>query len=215
MSESQFRRYTTLPYLLDILQTNKIPLLDPARWEDKNDSRYLKIFKGKKGLKSVLAICFADAPETYPHWKIYAGNSSGVCIEFYKERIIHKVGTKKGFVQGSIKYALLETLRNKTPAIDDLPFIKRFAYLDEKEYRIIFTSKEEKDIEYIYIDPEDVKEIVINPWVEPPVYQSMKNAITKAKGWEKVKIRRSTVTKNDAWGKIGEKAVKGERRYGR
>lgn len=67
MGEITFRRYTTLPFLLDILHEKRLPLLDPASWEDKNDSYYLELYKSGKRLKSVLAICFAEAQETYHH----------------------------------------------------------------------------------------------------------------------------------------------------
>lgn len=216
MSASHFRRYTTLPYLLDMLRENRLPLLDPASWDDKNDAHNLVTYKKKKGFKSVLALCIADAPEAYLHWKIYASNSSGVCIEFHKEKLINKFNHQNGFLHGYVEYVLLEKLRQYPPSVDDLPFIKRFAYQGESEYRFIFTSTEKKTkIEYISIDIDDIKQIVINPWVESPVYESMRLTIAETSGWKKVKMRKSTVTKNDVWGKACEKAVEGERIYER
>ena len=47
MSENQFRRYTTLPYLLDVLVKKRLTLLNPVKWEDKNDSHFLSIYKAK------------------------------------------------------------------------------------------------------------------------------------------------------------------------
>jgi hypothetical protein len=214
MSESHFRRYTTLPYLLDMLREKRLPLLDPASWDDKNDAHNLVTYRKKKGFQSILALCIADAPEAYLHWKIYADKPSGVCIEFHKERLINKVKKQDGFSQGYVKYVLLKDLRQISPSVDDLPFIKRFAYQEEKEYRFIFRSTEtKKKIEYISIDIDDIKQIVINPWVENPVYKSMKLTITETPGWKKVKMRKSTVTKNDEWGKMCRDAVEGERRY--
>jgi hypothetical protein len=219
MSASHFRRYTTLPYLLDMLREKRLPLLDPASWDDKNDAQNLVTYKKKKGFKSVLALCIADAPEAYQHWKIYANNSSGVCIEFHRENLINKFNNQHGFLHGCVRYVLLKELRQCPPSVDDLPFIKRFAYQDESEYRFIFTSSEEKKkeekkkIEYISIDINDIKQIVINPWVESPVYKSMELAIAKTPGWEKVNMRQSTVTKNDAWMRMCSRAVEGARRY--
>lgn len=56
MSGSQFRRYTTLPYLLDMLHNKRLTLLDPSRWEDKNDAYFLKTYKKERELKSVLTM---------------------------------------------------------------------------------------------------------------------------------------------------------------
>jgi hypothetical protein len=65
MSDTHFRRYTDLPSLIQILTNRKITLLDPATWDDKNDSFFLSTYKEKKKLKSVLALCFTSASETY------------------------------------------------------------------------------------------------------------------------------------------------------
>ena len=139
-----------------------------------------------------------------------------MCIEFHRGNLIDKFKTQNGFLHGYVEYVLLKDLRQYPPAFDDLPFIKRFAYQGESEYRFIFTSTEkEKKIEYISIDIDDIKQIVINPWVESPVYESMRLTIAETSGWKKVKMRKSTVTKNDVWGKACEKAVEGERIYER
>jgi hypothetical protein len=41
MSEDYLRRYTDLTALIYLLHKRKITLLDPASWDDKNDSFYL------------------------------------------------------------------------------------------------------------------------------------------------------------------------------
>jgi hypothetical protein len=56
------RRYTNL------LKEQKITLLDPESWEDKNDSHFMSLYRKKKSLKSVLALCFTQASETFHHW---------------------------------------------------------------------------------------------------------------------------------------------------
>ena len=57
MSEDYLRRYTDLTALMYLLHKRKITLLDPASWDDKNDSHYLAQYKEKRKLKSVLALC--------------------------------------------------------------------------------------------------------------------------------------------------------------
>jgi len=39
------RRYTDLPELLYMLRNKKITLLNPANWDDRNDSHYLHLYK--------------------------------------------------------------------------------------------------------------------------------------------------------------------------
>jgi hypothetical protein len=79
------------------LKEKKITLLDPRSWDDSNDSYYLKLYQEKKGLQSVLALCFTRASETYHHWRIFADGSSGVCISFRRDKLLDAVkGEQEG-----------------------------------------------------------------------------------------------------------------------
>lgn len=59
MNTEYLRRYTDLTSLMYLLHKRKITLLDPASWDDKNDSHYLTLYKEKRKLRSVLALCFS------------------------------------------------------------------------------------------------------------------------------------------------------------
>ena len=80
MSENYLRRYTDLTALIYLLHKRKITLLDPASWDDKNDSHYLTQYKEKRKLKSVLALCLMQSDERYHHWSVFTPGPSGVCI---------------------------------------------------------------------------------------------------------------------------------------
>jgi hypothetical protein len=208
MSASQFRRYTTLPYLLDMLHHKRLTLLDPAKWEDKNDSYFLKIYQEKMAFESVLALCFAEAPETYHHWKIYSGNPSGVCVEFFKDRLLRQFDDKAGFFHAEMQYKTVDILRGGTLHIAEMPFIKRYAYKGEQEYRVIFQSKVERiPVKYVPINLNDISKITVSPWIDTTSYQSIKLTINNIKGCEGIKVKRSTITENDEWKKIGEHAI--------
>jgi len=208
MSYRTFRRYTSLPFLLDLLYEKRLALLDPASWEDKNDSYFLELFKRRKRLKSVLAVCFADAPETYPHWKIYAGNAAGVCIEFDRDGLLNRLSVDDKFIPGYIHYDTLDKLRDVPPKVDELPFIKRYAFRDENEYRIIYADTlEDVRIKYVNIKPNDIECIVINPWVDRAVFDSISAVIKTVDGWANVRIRRSTVVENEEWKQLGAAAL--------
>lgn len=204
------RRYTTLPYLLDILYNKRLALLDPSTWEDKNDSYYLDLYKTKKKLKSLLALCFADAPETYQHWKIYAGNTSGVCIEFDRDKLLAKIETDKGLISNPIEYKSIAKLQEEPITIHALPFIKRYAFKDEQEFRIIYENcVEDVKIKYFSILPDDINCILINPWVNKSVFNTIHSIIKKIEGCDGISVRKSTVVENENWKKIGEAIVNG------
>lgn len=207
MSSSQFRRYTTLPYLLDMLNNKRLTLLDPSRWEDKNDAYFLKTYKKKRDLKSVLAICFAKAPEAYHHWKIYSGTTSGVCIEFDEHKLLSNLGVN-GYISKTVQYKTIETLENNPPAIDDLPFTKRYAYAGEQEFRIIYIStREEINIKHVNIDLDCINKISINSWIDEVSRKSIEKTIQNIQDCEKIKVIKSTVTENKRWKRIADNAT--------
>jgi hypothetical protein len=208
MSAHQFRRYTTLPYLLDMLHHKRLTLLDPAKWDDKNDAHFLKKYKEKMGFKSVLALCFAEASEAYQHWKIYSGNPSGVCIEFHKNKLLSHFRYKDGFTNNMVHYKTIKDLRGEALHIKDMPFIKRYAYKGEQEYRLIFQSESEKKlVKHVPIDVDDISKITVSPWIDATSYKSIKLTINKIKDCEHIKVQKSTITENNEWKRIADNAV--------
>ncbi len=207
MSGHQFRRYTTLPFLFDVLYEKRLPLLDPANWDDRNDAYFMELYKKKKKLKTLLAICFADSAESYHHWKIYAGNVSGVCIEFDRHHLLDRLMADKKYRQGSVEYMEISHLERAVPTIDDLPFIKRYPFRDECEYRIIYENRrKEEKIQYIEITPGDIDHITINPWVPECVFESIRSVIQDIKGCKSIGVFRTGIVENEKWKKLGSQA---------
>lgn len=50
-----FRRYTNLAAAIHLLQSRKITLLNPARWDDANDAYFMGEYKRLAGAETVLA----------------------------------------------------------------------------------------------------------------------------------------------------------------
>ncbi len=186
---SYLRRYTSLPILLDILSNKRLTLLDPAVWEDKNDSYFIQLYKENLGYKTVLALCFSEASETYHHWKIYSGNSSGVCIEFKKNKLIEDFESLDGITHGKVLYKKAGDLMRKSPPLNQLPFFKRYVFRDEREYRFIYNNskKEETSIE-VPISLDCISKITINPWLHESTFKSVKNIILKIEGCDSINI---------------------------
>ena len=120
-----YRRYTDIPSLVQMLTSRKLTLVDPSFWDDKNDSYFLSAYKEKNKLKSVLALCFTTESETYHHWRVFSSGSSGVCINFRAIDLERTLRGISGVSFEKVNYRTLNELRNKSPEIVELPFIKR------------------------------------------------------------------------------------------
>ena len=88
----RLNRFTTLPVLLDRLTRRKLVLLDPSRWEDKNDSLVLLDYKSRRRLSGLFACCFCADYETVHHWKTYSNGISGCCVQFDRPKLIGQLG---------------------------------------------------------------------------------------------------------------------------
>ena len=144
MSSTHLRRYTDLTALIFLLNEKKITLLDPESWDDSNDSYYLSIYKEKKNLKSVLALCFSETGETYHHWRVFANGSGGVCIKFKRSSFLKALKKQLGVRMRQVKYLTLDEIEGMTLSVKDLPFLKRYAFEHECEYRIVYESDSKK-----------------------------------------------------------------------
>ena len=88
-----------------------ITLLDPASWDDNNNSYFLLLYREKKNLQSVLALCFTPAFETYHHWRLFAEGSSGARISFNQEGLLKAVKKQVGVTARSVRYLTLPDIR--------------------------------------------------------------------------------------------------------
>jgi hypothetical protein len=201
------RRYTNLPALLYLLRERKITLLDPASWDDKNDSYFLSLYHQKKQLKSVLALCFTPAFETYHHWRVFAEGSSGVCISFDHEKLLRAVKKQSGVTARSVQYLTLNDIRGVDVKTRNLPFLKRSAFGDEQEFRIIYESPvETHDTLNIDIPLACIERVTLSPWIPSMLADHVKSTIREIEGCQSMRVFRSTLISNENWKTLGEKA---------
>src|SRR5262249_36671186 len=125
MSEPYLRRYTDIPALIYLLQEKRITLLNPQSWDDGNDSHYLSLYREKKRLASVLALCFTQGAETYHHWRVFANGSSGVCVQFRREELLNAIKSLPGVRQGKVIYLKLKELQPKKHTVPEPPVLNR------------------------------------------------------------------------------------------
>ena len=189
-----------------MLINKRITLLDPESWEDRNDSFYVEKYKEIKNLKSVLALCFTSRAETFHHWKVFSGNSSGICVQFNKEKLLNSVSKVSGIKSDYVKYKLIRELSSNTPALDELPFIKRKQYKDEEEFRIVYTNKsKEIKSKNIAIDLDSIERITLSPWLPLAVSKTVKAVIGSIDGCSSIELIRTGVMDNKVWKNIASK----------
>jgi hypothetical protein len=194
------KRYTDIPALIYLLQKREITLLDPASWDDKNDIFFMEQYKTRKTLKSLLALCFTQASETFHHWKVFANGSSGVCITFKRSELLNLLSEQTEIRHKKVDYKKLNQIKEFLIADEDLPFCKRHGYLDEGEYRVIYeNANDAQSIKNISINLSCIEKITFSPFIPQPLFEAMKEIITKIPGCEKLKLYRSTLVNNLNW----------------
>lgn len=199
MTSNELRRYTDLAAVLRTLKTRSITLLQPKTWDDRNDRNLMLAYQRRKKYKTALAICFAEAAETYHHWKVFSPGKDGMCVVFDKRRLTDLL-TKLEIRHGLVKYYTLKRLREYEPKVEDVPFSKRAAYKDEQEYRALFCSNKEdltsKDLE---IPVAAIERIIVNPWLPEVLVDTVREVINSIPGFDTLEVLQSTVIDGPAW----------------
>lgn len=199
---TKLNRFTTLPVLLDLLQRQKLTLLDPKSWEDKNDSEIILEYKSKKKIKNLFAICLSHGDETIHHWKTFSNGSSGCLIEFDAQKLFAIIDKIPNLRHKEVIYRKLSDIESKIASlkIDDIPFTKRWPYRCEEEYRIIVENDNETDKVFdIEITLDIIKRITINQQMPETIYKTIKEYLKGLKGNPESRINRSTLFENKRW----------------
>lgn len=195
----KFNRFTTLPVLLDILSRQKLVLLDPSTWEDKNDSEVMAQYKKRMRLGSLLALCGSGGDETIHHWKTFADGISGCCVEFDLAKLAPFLDRTPGVRHGSVKYVRLRELKEFSIPVKDMPFTKRWPYRCEAEYRILWEGQTAtKDFE-IGFDLRAINRVTISQRMPEKIYATIRDSLRAAFRNPDQRINRSTIYQNKIW----------------
>jgi len=175
-------------------------LLSPATWEDRNDAYYLERYQTNQKLKTVLAACFSNKRETFHHWKVFASRSSGVCIEFDRDPFLEEIVGDPLYRSQDVEYRTIKQLRKSPPPIDEWPFLKRHAFRDEGEFRIVYENKHAaKSTKSFDFSISAINRITLSPWMPSPVAESVKKVIKGMNHCSEVVVHHSTLVDNDTW----------------
>jgi hypothetical protein len=210
--ENALDRYTTLPFLLDIVERNALFLSETNKWEDKNDvkllNKYIKFLVYRQTVSrnaKVFAMCFCTGFETIHHWKTFANGPSGCCIQFDRNKILQAVdalddGSGK-LRHGVVQYKQIETVTNNTPPWDSYPFRKRLPYDIEEEYRIIWVGDKSEKTKEIPIALDSITKITFSPQMPRAVFENNRRLLRRLfdRKPKELPINLSTVLENQDW----------------
>ncbi len=202
MGAISLRRYTNLAAAIHLLRNRCLTLLNPASWDDRNDAYFLAQYKERLAASAVLALCFAEAPETYHHWRVFSSGGDGVCIEFDKPRLLEAIARDRALVARPVTYKQIKDLGDGPIDTDELPFLKRFPYGDEQEFRVIYSSTDkEAEIHHVPIPLASINRLTLSPWMHAALAKAVKDTLKQIEGCKSVKICQSTLVDNDRWRK--------------
>jgi hypothetical protein len=208
VSTNYLRRYTDISALVSLLTESKITLLDPKSWDDRNDRNYLDLYKKKDNLETLLALCFVQTDERYHHWSVFAAGTAGVCIRFDRARLTKSLRKRRGIRMGEVTYLTLDEMRDHKLKTAELPFLKRSAFQDEKEFRVIYEScTEARDHLDIPIRLSSITRITLSPWLPKSLSDNLKDILHSIDGCDGLSIARSTLIENEEWHRHGKTAV--------
>lgn len=193
-------RYTNLAAAIHLLRSRQLTLLSYSFWDDHNDRLYMDHYKTERGLTSLLALCFTMQDERYHHWSVFAPRMDGVRLHFKVGAFVSAMRAYPGVRMDSVDYKRFEDMEVGSVDRDDLPFIKRYPYQDEKEWRIIWSGHgpvvEAKPFD---IPLQAISQITLSPWLPPTLFESMRDTIKSIDGCSRIPIKRSTLIKSDRW----------------
>lgn len=201
------RRYTDVSALLYMLRRKKLTLLNPVNWDDKNDSHYMQLYRAKKRLGAVLALCFTEVGETYHHWRVFSPGNSGVCVRFRKDMLIEHLSKRTAIRFGPVQYRMMNHVRTAALDIEDLPFLKRYAFRDEREFRLIYDTLHDVPFRDFAISLECIDRITINPWLNERLADALYDTVRGLNGCEKLIVGQSSLVNNREWKKLGANAA--------
>ena len=209
MDTSTLKRYTNLASLIAILKNKEITLLDPSKWEDKNDSHYLLKYGERKGFKSLFVLCFTKASETSHHWKAFSHGSDGVCINIHAEPFMAHLNTIEGVVHGEVEYKLIDEVETEALSIDRLPFLKRYPFRHETEYRVLYRKVAQiKSKTYaIPFNTSLIQAVTLSNSLPAELRKPVVELLKSIDGCADIKISRSTLNDSSRWKKACERAA--------
>src|SRR5690606_15818972 len=111
----------------------------------------------------------------------------------------------------AVDYMTLEKIAAEKQSLETLPFIKRWAFRHELEYRLVYESSvNAKTTHAIDIPLSAIEGIMLSPWMPPPLLEATRAALRAIDGCQHLKVNRSELISNQQWQRNAERAIRGE-----
>lgn len=205
------KRYTKLEYAIAALKTNKLVLPDPSKWDDSNDQEFVELYRRHISARSIYAMCCTMSPERYHHWRIFTekGDADGVCIELKRIPLERALNGITGVRAERVEYVPIKQMREAgRHRPDQLPFIKRSGYRDEREWRILLTSSKVQRTKFeIPFELEWVNRIILNPWMPKAQRESARRVLLPLIQ-KPTRVTATFLTNSTEWKNLGRRLVK-------
>ncbi|MVO78784.1 hypothetical protein GON01_12675 [Sphingomonas sp. MAH-20] len=186
--------------MIDMLVRKQLTLLSYRTWIDANDRRALQLYQDNLNYGFVGAMCLTQAAETFHHWQVFASGDAGVCVVFNRARFEALFAARPHFRARSMEYVLLDQIDEiEAVDIDRLPFLKRWGFRDEREFRVIGFAVEQCNSLCAGFEPSLVERVIMSPFAHPNLVESARAALQNIPGWEGLRIVRSQLTDNQSW----------------
>lgn len=154
----------------------------------------------RRAVKSVLALCFAQAIETYHHWRVFSTGSDGVCIRLDAAKLQKAMSLDDHIISRVVDYRKIDDADMKDLKTDDMPFVKRYPYRDESEFRILYIDEiETKETVQLEIPLDCIECITLSPWMPEDLADAVKSTLKGIMGCEELRIYQSTLIENERW----------------
>ena len=205
----KLRRYTSLPVLLDLLTNQRITLVSPALWEDKNDVFLLDRYKDINSLGFLGAVCLTQSSETFHHWKVFGAGNSGVCIEFSTEELQRYTLPHSTVRMKAVEYVRVDDIRDGTRyPIESLPFYKRLGFSAEQEVRIVCALNDPVDHLHIPIDLACIVRVVASPFLPDPLLDGLQKAVHSITNCERMQVDKSRLIESKTWARNWQRRLR-------
>jgi hypothetical protein len=147
-----------------------------------------------------MAICFSSGEETVHHWNAFANGSAGCRIEFHLPTLLEGLSRSQGYRHGEVVYKPLRGIQKSDLAESKMPFVKRWPYRIEEEYRIVYESSDPAASDHtermIAISLDCIRSITVSQAMPESVFKSIKSQLGPQLG---KRISRSTLFESKVW----------------
>jgi len=199
-SDDILRRYTSLPVAIDMLVRKCATLLPYRHWVDENDRRALELYQNNLHYGFVGAMCLTQAAETFHHWQVFASGDAGVCVVFDRLTLERHFADRMHFKARPVQYMQMREIETIDAAdLHDLPFLKRYGFRDEREFRILGYTVEQRPSLSFEIIPGLIRRIVFSPFTHPSLVDSARIALRAIPGWSGLTVHHSKLINNETW----------------